>query len=611
MNRAPERLNPALLDSNSEFTNYGPTLYSLVLTFTSASFLPTALMFIAWQLDPPYQKQSLPGAIGFSLVTTAIPLLFIVLAISRSVTQNGLAERFLRWSPNVCQAILATTKCVVWICLPLLWFYTAIESYGGGKWNDSLGRIAFIAAMIVFSMGLWKTNSRIRKYCIGCREKPSEQGLGFWTRFLIMAVTFCPLALALLSAAGYHFTAVQLSWRLYWTLAIITGIALLTSLASRTLLIMQFRRKLLPTREALAPGDEEHALDISEITAQVNRLLRVMALVAVVIIGWQVWSGVLPAIGYLDDISLWESAFVKDGTVVSVTLRDVLLSAGILGIAIVLSRNLPGILEIVLLERFPLDRGGRYAISFVCRYVVGITGLLMMFYWLGLSWSTVQWMAAGLTVGLGFGLQEIFANLVSGLIILIERPIRVGDFVTVNGVSGHVTRMQLRATTIKDLDHRELIVPNKKFITEDVMNWTLSDRSTRVIVYVGIAYGSDTKKAQRVLIDIARANPLVKHIPRPEVVFRTFGSSTLDFELRVVVSTRDVYFRVIHELNMAIDAAFREEGIEIAFPQQDVHLHGLPAMLTGRSEVELRQEQPVVVKPVLTGNAQSPHPKAA
>ena len=474
-----------------------------------------------------------------------------------------------------------------------------------------MGRIAFIVAMLVFSLGLWRTNSRIREYCIGCHEKPSEQGLGFWTRLLVMAVTVCPLALALLSAAGYHFTAVQLSWRLYWTLTIITGIALLTSLASRTLLIMQFRKKLLSTPEVLAPGDEEHSLDISEITAQVNRLLRVVALVTAVIIGWQVWSGVLPAIGYLDEIFLWESAFVKDGNVVSVTLRDVLLSAGILGIAIVLSRNLPGILEIVLLESLPLDRGGRYAISFVCRYLVGMAGLLLMFYWLGLSWSTVQWMAAGLTLGLGFGLQEIFANLVSGLIILIERPIRVGDFVTVNGVSGYVTRMELRATTIKDADHRELIVPNKKFITEDVINCTLSDRSTRIVIRVGIAYGSDTKKAQRVLLDIARANPLVKHIPRPEAVFLAFGSSTLDFELRVVVSTRDVYFRVIHELNMAIDAAFREEGIEIAFPQQDVHLHGLPALMMGRSVNETGPEQTVGQMPVLTGSAPSPISKAA
>ena len=168
-------------------------------------------------------------------------------------------------------------------------------------------------------------------------------------------------------------------------------------------------------------------------------------------------------------------------------------------------------------------------------------------------------------------MQEIFANLVSGLIILMERPVRVGDFVTVNGVSGHVTRMQLRATTVKDLDNRELIVPNKKFITEDVMNWTLSDRSTRVVINVGLAYGSDTAMVQKILTDVAKSHPLVKNIPAPEVVFRAFGDSTLDFELRVMISTREVYFRVIHDLNTAIDGAFREAGIEIAFPQLQLH----------------------------------------
>ena len=510
-----------------------------------------------------------------------IPLLFAVLVISKSLVAEGLAERFLRWSPNVCHAILKTTKKLIFACIPLLWLYTAVESFAGGKWNDSLGRIAFIASMLIFAIGLWQTYSLIRNYCKSCSENQNEQGLGPWTRATLAALCVFPVILALLSMAGYHFTAVQLSWRMYWMLVIVTGIALVTSISSRMLLIMQFRMRVAQASNSVAASDES-TLDISEITEQVNRLLRVVALVAVVIVGWQLWSGVFPPIGYLESVKLWPTYDANDGTATYVTLRELILSFGILVITLLLSRNLPGILEIVLLERLPLDRGGRYAISFVCRYLVVITGLMLMFRWLGFSWSTVQWLAAGLTVGLGFGLQEIFANLVSGLIILIERPVRVGDFVTVNGVDGHVLRMQLRATTIKDLDHRELIVPNKTFITENVMNWTLSDRSTRVIISVGIAYGSDTQKAQQVLMDVARKNPLVKNIPAPEIVFRSFGDSTLDFELRVMISTREVYYQVIHELNMAVDLAFREAGIEIAFPQRDVHLHGLESLALNR-----------------------------
>ncbi|MEM9410043.1 MAG: mechanosensitive ion channel domain-containing protein [Planctomycetota bacterium] len=572
MNRAPETLNPATLNSNNEFGKYGPTLNALLAAATSAAIWPFLFFVLAWFQDPPFDKQTLNGAIGYSLMAAWIPLWFAVSFITNCLKPLGLAERFLRWDPNVCQAILKTTTKLIWVSLPLLWLYTALESFEGGKWNDSLGRVAFMLAMFVFTIGLRQTYIAVRRFCRNC-PNDREQGLGFWTRLFLGSMTFCPAILAILSAAGYHFTAVQLSWRFYWTLVIVVGVAVFTSFVSRLLLIMQFRMKLQQSRELVLSGEDESIVDIAEVTMQLNRLLRVFATVSIAIIGWQIWSSVLPAVGYLDDAGLWQK-YTKDGTE-WVTLRDVLVSLSVLAITTVLSRNLPGLLEIVLLDRLPLDRGGRYAISFIFRYIVATTGILMAFNWLGFSWSTVQWLAAGLTVGLGFGLQEIFANLVSGLIILIERPVRVGDFVTVNGVSGHILRVQLRATTIKDLDHRELIVPNKKFITDDVMNWTLSDRSTRVIINVGVAYGSDTTKVQRVLLDVAKENPLVKNIPMPEVVFSSFGESTLDFELRVMISTREVYYRVIHELNMAVDAAFREERIEIAFPQRDVHIHGL------------------------------------
>lgn len=574
MNRAPETLTPTLLSENSEFAKYGPTLYALLLAVTSAAIAPFVLACFAWLQEPPFDKQTLTGAMGYSLMAATIPLLFAFLVIVNCLGRGAVAERFLRWPPIVCNAILKTTNKLIWFCLPMLWFYTTLESFSGGRWHDSLGRFAFIAAMLVFAYGLWQTFVLIREYCIST-QRQNSQGFGFWTRVLLGGIVICPVMLAMLSAAGYHFTAVQLSWRLYWTLVITVGIALTTSFTSRMLLIMQFRMKLKQSHESIANGGEEGSLDIAQITSQVNRLLGVVAMVTVVIVGWQLWSQVLPAIGYLDSIQLPWSSYDSEGNPLPVTLRQLLLAAGILAITVVLSRNLPGILEIVLLDRLPLDRGGRYAISFVVRYVVGVIGLLLTFRWLGFSWTSVQWLAAGLSVGLGFGLQEIFANLISGLIILIERPVRVGDFVTVNGISGHVYQMKLRATTIKDLDHRELIVPNKKFVTEDIVNWTLSDRSTRVIIKVGIAYGSDTGQAQKILMDVAKANPLVKNIPRPEVVFLSFGESSLDFELRVMISTREVFYRVTHELNMEVDAAFREAGIEIAFPQRDLHVRGL------------------------------------
>jgi potassium efflux system protein len=175
-------------------------------------------------------------------------------------------------------------------------------------------------------------------------------------------------------------------------------------------------------------------------------------------------------------------------------------------------------------------------------------------------------------VGLGFGLQEIFANFVSGIILLLERPVRVGDMVTVGEVTGKVSRIRIRATTITDFDLKELIIPNREFITGQLINWSLSDRKARVVIPVGVAYGSDTELARKTLLDVAAAEPDVLDDPEPTAFFLGFGASSLDFQLRVFIDDTDKLFLLRHRLHMAIDAAFREKGITIAFPQQDVHL---------------------------------------
>jgi potassium efflux system protein len=210
---------------------------------------------------------------------------------------------------------------------------------------------------------------------------------------------------------------------------------------------------------------------------------------------------------------------------------------------------------------------------------MALMGLIIASRTIGFSWHSVQWLVAAMGVGLGFGLQEIFANFISGIIILLERPVRAGDIVTVNGTTGVVHKMQLRATTILDPDRRELIVPNKKFITDDVINWTLTDPVTRLVVRIGIAYGSDTRLAHDSLLRVARQHPGVLKDPPPTAIFLAFGASSLDFELRVFISNREKYPDMQHQLHMAIDEEFRRRKIEIAFPQQDVHLKGLEPLL--------------------------------
>jgi potassium efflux system protein len=199
-------------------------------------------------------------------------------------------------------------------------------------------------------------------------------------------------------------------------------------------------------------------------------------------------------------------------------------------------------------------------------------GVAWIFGALGGSWSEIQWIFAALGVGIGFGLQEIVANFISGLIILFERPIRVGDVVTVGTTDGIVTRIQIRATTIRNWDQQELLVPNKNFITQEVTNWSLSDQTTRILINVGIAYGSNADRAMLILEEIAERHPRVLEDPAPFVVFEEFGDNALLLSLRCYIDDIDFRLRTITEINQVIYRELNEAGIEIAFPQRDVHL---------------------------------------
>ena len=280
---------------------------------------------------------------------------------------------------------------------------------------------------------------------------------------------------------------------------------------------------------------------------------------------WLVWTPVIPALSILNNITIKGA----------VNLGDILFAVLILLITFFIGRNLPGLLEIAILQKLPLQAGVSFAVTSITKYIISIIGIVIAFDAIGIGWAKVQWLVAAVTVGLGFGLQEIFANFVSGLIILFERPIRVGDIVSVGTVNGKVTRIRMRATTITDWDRRELLVPNKEFITSQLINWTLSDPITRVVIPVGIAYGSDTQKARDLLLQVAQNSPLVLDDPKPQAIFRRFGESSLDFELRVFIPDRDRWPKLMHEMHTNIDQAFRAANIEIAFPQRDIHVRSI------------------------------------
>jgi small-conductance mechanosensitive channel len=231
------------------------------------------------------------------------------------------------------------------------------------------------------------------------------------------------------------------------------------------------------------------------------------------------------------------------------------------------------------LPKTSIDRGGREAMVTITGYVMFVIAALVALSIAGFNFGNIAIIAGALSVGIGFGLQNIVNNFVSGLILLFERPVRKGDWIQVGTTEGYVQDIRIRSTRILTFDRSDVIVPNSELISNQVTNFMLGDIRGRAIIRVGVAYGSDTEKVRYILTQVAEAHELVVKdgtSPKPAVLFRGFGDSSLDFELRVHLYEIDRRLSTISDINFAIDKAFREEGVEIPFPQRDVHLKTVP-----------------------------------
>ncbi|TRW49889.1 mechanosensitive ion channel [Aliidiomarina halalkaliphila] len=519
--------------------------------------------------SPPEAEHLNPGA-----AFTALAFAWFVLSFLHKLTKpTGFAHLYFDWPQTTCASVRKFIRLLGAVLLPLtfiLAFATQQTSLFG---QDVVGSLALLFASIyLLALVIW-IFQRI----------PPLYDSRYIHRSIAFVVALLPITLIYMVTTGFYYTALKLSGyylATFYVLAawIISEASIYRAINFSTQRLQKQQEEQQKELLALAEieDDSEQAKEIPEPEVdplrahqQAIRLARFLLLIVFAFVLFAVWSDAMVALEYLDTQFIWQDG--DEVGVLPISFGGLFSTIFIIVVSVILVRNLPGLLEMLVLSRLNLEMGTSYAVTSLLNYVLVGIAIVAIFSALGLQWAQLQWLAAGLTVGLGFGLQAIFANFISGLILFFERPVRVGDIVTLDNLSGRVSKIRIRATVITDFDRRDIVVPNQNFITSKFVNWSLSNTVTRITVKVGIAYGSDLEKAREILLDIAEKEPRILPDPPPQVLFLSFGESTLDHEIRVHVGALKDRNPTIDAVNREIDRRFKEAGIEIAFNQIDVH----------------------------------------
>jgi small-conductance mechanosensitive channel len=288
-----------------------------------------------------------------------------------------------------------------------------------------------------------------------------------------------------------------------------------------------------------------------------------------------------PPVNLLDDfIDIFERVWQMQLTVVDdqpITIGKIIIAGSLLIAGFVIARFISGFVSKTFLSKLSMTENSRAMVQRLTSYAFALIFAMVTLDFLGVPLTIFTLLGGALAIGIGFGSQNLMNNFISGLIILVERPIRIGDVIQMDNVSGTIMEIGGRSTKIRDNSNVEIIVPNSKFLESNVINWTFSDDRIRTKVSVGYAYGSDTAMIKATLVQAAKAHPKILNTPDPIVLFHEFGDNALVFEVRFWINMKSQMERMIieSELRFEIDRLCRERNLVIAFPQRDVHLDTL------------------------------------
>ncbi|WP_244158133.1 mechanosensitive channel MscK [Phytopseudomonas flavescens] len=498
--------------------------------------------------------------------------------VYRIFTPGGVAELHFHWARSHVAYLHRQIRWLGVVVMALVAVVTVAEHQPSSLSDDVIG-IAVV--LTCYGLMIWLLQKLLLR-------GPARENASSFRMFIGVLFSMLPLALFLAVCFGYYYTALKLSDRLIDTLYLLLIWLVVEAVFVRGLAVAARRlayQRATAKREAQTAEDSEGTeiqleaptLDIEQVNQQSLRLIRLTLLGTFIAAMYWVWADLISVFAYLDNITLYE---YNSGTVagsaaslIPISLFDALYALIIGAITLILGRNLPGLLEVLVLSRLRLGQGSAYAITTLLSYVIFGTGIVVTLATLGVSWNKLQWLVAALSLGIGFGMQEIFANFISGLIILFERPVRIGDLVTIGGVTGTVKRIHIRATHIIDSDRKEVIVPNKTFVTSQLINWTLTDTVTRIVLTFVVNRGDDLEKVRTLLLQAAQENSRVMRDPAPTAQLSVYAPGGLTHELKFYVKELGDRGAATDELNRRIDQLFASNNINLSgTPKMDIVL---------------------------------------
>lgn len=582
LNKSASRVGKVTQDS------YSLTLKVIIYSLIMALPVPIlwAVFGYALQINWDYP---VAVALGYG-VNAAAPILWVFIITAHFAEQNGLFITHFGWSKSSVREAMKYYQLSVWVVIPLVMIVMSFDQFNNRQFAATIGRTAFI--ILCFAL-VFMTKS-IHRAGVPLYIDKKGSGDNLLSHILWFILLSAPWLAIIAACLGYLSTAQVLLGRLEASVIIWFGLLVIYFMIRRWMWIqkrrIEFERDKQRRLERMqrAKGHEEELTSVNEgvdepvinldvISAQSLQLVRSIIMLIALISMILLWSELHSAFAFMNNIKLWGTSTIVNGVEIEqyITLGAVCIAILVMTITVQAVKNLPALLELGILQHLDLAPGTGYAISTISKYIILMIGCMIAFSFIGIDWSKIQWLIAALGVGLGFGLQEIFANFISGLIILFEKPVRIGDTVTIRDLTGNITKINTRAITIVDWDRKEIVMPNKAFITEQLVNWSLSDSITRIVLTIPATIDADSDLVINLLQQACMECEYVLNDPEPQVFLVDIQEGIQLFELRVFAAEmghRMLLRTAIHKL---ILEAYRQHDLKLPFPPLQTNLEAL------------------------------------